>query len=40
MLRSVEDIFGLDYLGYAGQEGLRPFGADVYTAGSTAGSGL
>ncbi|HET7621064.1 MAG TPA: alkaline phosphatase family protein [Gemmatimonadaceae bacterium] len=36
MLRSVEDIFGLDHLGYAGQDGLRPFGADVYTASSTA----
>jgi phospholipase C len=32
MLQSVEDIFGLDHLGYAGQKGLRPFGADVYTA--------
>ncbi len=32
MLRSVEDIFCLGHLGYAGQKGLRPFGADVYTA--------
>ncbi len=32
MLRSVEDIFGLDHLGYAGQKGLRTFGTDVYTA--------
>jgi hypothetical protein len=39
MLRSVEDIFGLDYLGYAGQEGLRPFGADVYTANPAATAG-
>ena len=39
MLRSVEDIFGLPHLGYAGQEGLRPFGADVYTRAPT-GSGL
>jgi hypothetical protein len=31
MLRSVEDIFGLPHLGYAGMKGLRPFGADVYT---------
>jgi hypothetical protein len=31
MLRSVEEIFGLPYLGYAGQEGLVAFGADVYT---------
>ena len=28
-LRSVEDNFGLGHLGYAGQEGLRPFGTDV-----------
>ena len=31
MLRSVEDIFGLPHLGYAGMKGLRPFGSDVYT---------
>jgi phosphatidylinositol-3-phosphatase len=31
LLRSVEDIFGLGHLGYAGQEGLRGFGPDVYT---------
>jgi phosphatidylinositol-3-phosphatase len=31
MLRSVEDIFGLPHLGYAGMSGLRPFGNDVYT---------
>jgi hypothetical protein len=30
-LRSVEDLFGVGHLGYAGQDGLRPFGADVYT---------
>lgn len=30
MLRSVEDIFGLPHLGYAGQEGLVPFGRDIY----------
>jgi hypothetical protein len=30
LLRSVEDIFGLDHLGYAGQAGLKPFGADVF----------
>jgi phosphatidylinositol-3-phosphatase len=34
MLRSVEDIFGLPHLGYAGQQGLVPFGDDVYD-GST-----
>lgn len=32
MLRSVEDMFGLAHLGYAGAEGLAPFGADVFTA--------
>jgi len=30
-LRSFEDLFGLEHLGYAGQDGLRPFGDDVYT---------
>jgi len=30
LLRSVEDIFGLGHLGYAGQDGLAPFGSDVY----------
>ena len=30
LLRSVEDLFGLGHLGYAGQTGLKPFGADVY----------
>ncbi|HEV7886832.1 MAG TPA: alkaline phosphatase family protein, partial [Acidimicrobiales bacterium] len=49
MLRSVEDLFGLDHLGYAGTAGLMPFGADVYngpgpsavagSTGSGAGSG-
>ncbi len=29
LLRSVEDNFGLAHLGYAGQDGLRPFGSDV-----------
>jgi hypothetical protein len=33
MLRSVEDLFGLKHLGYAGETGLAPFGADVYTGG-------
>jgi hypothetical protein len=32
MLRSVEDFFGLDHLGYAAQDGLVPFGADVLNA--------
>jgi phosphatidylinositol-3-phosphatase len=31
LLRSVEDLFGLAHLGYAGQDGLTPFGADVFT---------
>jgi hypothetical protein len=31
LLRSVEDIFKLQHLGYAGQPGLASFGADVYT---------
>ncbi len=31
LLRSVEDIFGLDHLGYAGRKGLVAFGADVFT---------
>ncbi len=30
LLRSVEDIFNLKHLGYAGQSGLRAFGHDVY----------
>jgi hypothetical protein len=30
-LLSVEDIFGLEHLGYAGQAGLRAFGPDIYT---------
>lgn len=30
LLRSIEDMFGLDHLGYAGQDGLTPFGADVF----------
>ncbi len=29
LLKSVEDLFGLAYLGYAGAPGLAPFGADV-----------
>jgi hypothetical protein len=32
MLRSVEDIFGLTHLGYAGLPGETPFGSDVFTA--------
>jgi phosphatidylinositol-3-phosphatase len=32
LLRSVEDLFGLGHLGYAGQDGLKAFGADVFGA--------
>lgn len=31
LLRSVEDVFGLRHLGYAGQPGLASFGRDVFT---------
>jgi hypothetical protein len=31
MLRSFEDVFGLEHLGYAGMDGLKAFGDDVYT---------
>ena len=31
LLRSTEDMFGLPHLGYAAQEGLKPFGDDVFT---------
>jgi phosphatidylinositol-3-phosphatase len=33
LLRSVEDLFGLDHLGYAARPELRSFGADVFGAG-------
>jgi hypothetical protein len=33
MLRSIEDMFVLDHLGYAGQAGLKSFGKDVFTKG-------
>lgn len=32
MLRSVQDLFGLPYLGYAGAAAQQSFGADVFTA--------
>src|SRR4051794_10907795 len=35
LLRSVEDLFGLGHLGYAGQSGLKPFGSDVFGATET-----
>ncbi len=32
LLKSLEEIFGIhEYLGYAGQKGLVPFGSDVFT---------
>ncbi len=31
LLRSIEDFFGLDHIGYAGQDGLQSFGTDVFT---------
>jgi hypothetical protein len=30
LLRSTEDMFGLTHLGYAAQDGLKPFEADVF----------
>jgi hypothetical protein len=30
LLRSLEDLFGVGHLGYAGQDGLQPFGSDVF----------
>jgi hypothetical protein len=32
LLRTIEDLFGLEHLGYAGRAGLRPFGEDVFAA--------
>jgi phosphatidylinositol-3-phosphatase len=31
MLKSIEDMFGLGHLGYAGQAGLTGFGKDIFT---------
>ncbi len=31
LLRSIEDVFGLSHLGYAGRSGLASFGRDVFT---------
>jgi hypothetical protein len=33
LLRSVEDIFGVNHLGYAAQAGLKPFGGEVFNVG-------
>jgi phospholipase C len=34
LLRTVEDLFGLPHLGYAGAPDLKPFGSDVFNASS------
>ncbi|NVM99929.1 alkaline phosphatase family protein [Arthrobacter sp. SDTb3-6] len=34
LLRSIENLFGLPYLGYAGMPGLEAFGPDVWTTAS------
>ncbi len=31
LLRTVEDVFGLDHLGFAAEPGLRPLDSDVFT---------
>jgi hypothetical protein len=33
LLRSVEDIFGVEHLGYAARAGLKAFGPEVFNAG-------
>jgi phosphatidylinositol-3-phosphatase len=38
LLCSIEDMFGLKHLGFAGAPGLTCFGKDVYDASSAAGS--
>jgi phosphatidylinositol-3-phosphatase len=35
LLRSIEDLFGLGHLGYAGMSSLKPFGGDVFGAAGT-----
>jgi hypothetical protein len=39
LLRSVEDIFGLPHLAFAAQDGLKPFGSDVFNASPSGSSG-
>jgi hypothetical protein len=34
-LKRIEQFFGLGYIGYAGQRGLRAFGTDIFTRGRT-----
>jgi phosphatidylinositol-3-phosphatase len=38
LLRSVEDLFGLQHLGFAASKGLKPFGSDVFGASPQAGT--
>jgi hypothetical protein len=33
LLRTFEDLYGVAHLGYAGQDGLQPFGDDVFAIG-------
>ena len=39
LLRSIEDVFGLSHLGYAGQSDLVPFGKDVFATAADPGTG-
>jgi phosphatidylinositol-3-phosphatase len=39
LLRTIEDVFGVAHLGYAGVDGLKPFGADVFNATGGGGTG-
>jgi hypothetical protein len=39
LLRSTEDMFGLDHLAYAARDGLKPFGDDVFTQPAGGGGG-
>jgi phosphatidylinositol-3-phosphatase len=36
LLRSLEDLFGVEHLGYAAQDGLKPFGSDVFNRAQAA----
>src|SRR3954452_9120392 len=40
LLRTMEDLFGLGHLGFAGQAGLRPFGPDVFGRAAAPGGAL
>ena len=39
LLRSVESIFGLPFLGYAGQDGLAQFGPAIFNRPRACGPG-